>query len=67
MLPTEKFPLGSKLRMTKAEIMSERAFRFVTYCSFSLFSYRILKNSKYLDTHFFEMNENPDYFLDYPC
>ena len=35
-LPITKFPHGSKARATKAEIISERVFRFFVYCSTTL-------------------------------
>jgi hypothetical protein len=61
-LPVEKFPVGSKTRLIKAEIMSERMFRFILYSVFSLANFWILKQSNFLDKLLLGSEVEPAYF-----
>lgn len=66
-LPAEKFPLKSKLRASKALLMSERVYKlFISFCT-SLVLLLILKNGDFLHTYLSGYSEHPVYFKNYPC
>ena len=66
-LPVDKFPLNSKLRSAKADVMSERVFRFFIYTLASLLEFWVLKQGNLLDVRLLGDQENPQYFTNYPC
>lgn len=66
-LPPNKFPYGSKARVTKSEIISERVFRFFVYCSTTLAIFWSLKQSNYLHKGLLGSEEYPNFFQNYPC
>ncbi len=43
LLPADKFPVGSKARLVKAEIIAERVFRLLVYCTTSIALFWSLK------------------------
>lgn len=47
-IPVLKFPLGSEVRMAKAEMTAERVYRLLIYIAFTAASYLILKDSPFL-------------------
>ena len=47
-IPTKKFPVGTKMRLTKAEMMAERVYKFLVYCITTTWLFAILKNSNFL-------------------
>lgn len=66
-LPIDKFPLDTKIRSTKAEIMSERMFRFFVYLTTSGLIFWILKQGNFLGPQLLGSIAEPQYFINYPC
>ena len=66
-LPSEKFPIGSKARETKALMIAERVFRFLVYITTSLAVFWSLKRSNFLHRLLMGSTEHPQFFTEYPC
>jgi len=67
MLPVEKFPIGSKIRYEKAEMISERMYKLFIYTISSIGIYFVIKRGNFLHTALTGDKENPIYFENYPC
>lgn len=66
-LPIGKFPLGTKSRELKAEVISERVFRFFVYSSTTLALFWSVKQSNYLHKNLTGTEAHPHFFINYPC
>eukprot|EP00347_Sterkiella_histriomuscorum_P000451 403375818 len=66
-LPQNKFPLGSKLRLEKAEMVAERIYKFFIQSVSTVGMFFILKQGNFLHSLLLGNQENPQYFVNYPC
>ena len=66
-LPQEKFPYGTKARDLKAQMIAERVFRCLVYCTTSIAIFWSLKRSNFLHRHLTGTEDYPDFFQNYPC
>eukprot|EP00347_Sterkiella_histriomuscorum_P009355 403341532 len=63
----DKFPRGSKIRIEKAEMMSERVYKFFIYAATTGCLFFVLKQSNFLHTYLWGDQADPQYFANYPC
>lgn len=66
-VPTDKFPVGSKLRKLKIDTMSDKIVHFVMYLIMSSMGYYILKSGNILEKVLGGDVDRAEYFLNYPC
>lgn len=66
-IPTKKFPMGSKIRQTKADMLSERVYKLLFESITSIWLFCIMKDSKFLHKFLLGDQEDPQYFKDFPC
>eukprot|EP00347_Sterkiella_histriomuscorum_P006081 403354139 len=66
-LPMHKFPLGSKIRHEKAEMIAERVYKFFMYTCSSIGIFFVLKQGNFLHKYLMGNLEDPQYFVNYPC
>eukprot|EP00347_Sterkiella_histriomuscorum_P000381 403376081 len=66
-LPVGKFPIGTKGRDLKAQVIAERVFRFFVYCSTTLALFWSCKQSNFLHKYLLGSETDPQFFINYPC
>ena len=66
-LPAKKFPVGSKLRHSKAEMIAERVYKLIMHTVTTVALFAILKNSRYLPKYLLGDYQDPQYWENYPC
>ena len=64
-----KFPIGTKERVAKTQMLGERAIKFLNYLVRTPILFFILNGAdcNFLDTRMGGSYEKPVYFKDYPC
>ncbi|CDW85563.1 lag1 longevity assurance [Stylonychia lemnae] len=63
----DKFPVGSKIREEKAEVIGERMYKLFIYSIATIGQFFILKQSKFLHVLLWGDQWDPEYFPNYPC
>jgi hypothetical protein len=68
-LPYKKFPLGSELRESKAQMLGERIFKLVINVTVVALLYKILlqEDCNFLHTYLGGSVDEPLYYQNYPC
>lgn len=68
-IPTKKFPLGSKVRESKANMLGERFFRSILNVIYFIVLYKIMSQDdcEFLDVWIGGNHNKPKYFDNYPC
>lgn len=68
-LRTDKFPLGSELRINKAKMLGERVFRLINYllCTSFLMYTLNREDCDFLDVRIGGTVDYPLYYKNYPC
>jgi hypothetical protein len=66
-LPHQSFPVGSKLRHSKAEMLAERVYKLIIHTATTIATFTILKNSSFLHKNLLGDQDPPLFFANYPC
>lgn len=66
-LPEKNFPIGSKIRYSKAEMLAERVYKLIIHTSTTIATFTVLKNSVYLHKNLLGDQDQPFFFANYPC
>jgi ceramide synthetase len=68
-LTQRKFPLGSEVRASKVEMLSERVFKLfmMVFCILGLYSIMLKEDCDFLDKRVGGPQEKALYFVNYPC
>jgi hypothetical protein len=66
-LPHKTFPLGSKMRLSKADMLAERVYKLIIHTATLISMFFILKNSSYLHRNLLGDQDSVAYFANYPC
>jgi hypothetical protein len=66
-VPTKKFPIGSKERRVKVNMMAERTFRLFVYSAFTGVGFWQMRQSGFLHTLLGGTTWEPKYYVNYPC
>jgi hypothetical protein len=63
----KSFPVGTKMRESKAELLAERGYKFIIHIVTTIMLFWILKNSNFLHRNLLGDQDPVFYFKNYPC
>ena len=66
-LPQKNFPIGSKIRKEKAEMLAERVYKLIIHTATTGANFFILKNSTFLKRNLLGDHDEVFLFKDFPC